>query len=94
MTLGTAMNNYKAIVEAKVAGKHLFDVIDRVPKIILDDTTTENHTLEGAIEFKNVDFFYPTRPDQKVLDNFSAKFEKGKTTAIVGPSGSGKSTII
>jgi len=29
-----------------------------------------------------------------VLDNFSAKFEKGKTTAIVGPSGSGKSTII
>ena len=29
-----------------------------------------------------------------MLDNFSAKFEKGKTTAIVGPSGSGKSTII
>lgn len=30
----------------------------------------------------------------KVLDNFSAKFEMGKTTAIVGPSGSGKSTIV
>lgn len=94
MTLGTAMNNYKAMVEAKVSGKHLFDVIDRQPKIQLDEPNSEKHVLEGSLEFKNVDFFYPTRPDQKVLDNFSAKFEKGKTTAIVGPSGSGKSTII
>jgi len=93
-TLGTAMNNYKAMVEAKVSGKHLFDVIDRQPKIQLDDPKAEKHVLDGLLEFKNVDFFYPTRPDQKVLDNFSAKFEKGKTTAIVGPSGSGKSTII
>mmetsp|Transcript_42048 Transcript_42048/g.30266 ORF Transcript_42048/g.30266 Transcript_42048/m.30266 type:complete len:88 (-) Transcript_42048:2949-3212(-) len=30
----------------------------------------------------------------KVLDDFSATFEVGKTTAIVGPSGSGKSTIV
>lgn len=94
MTLGTAMNNYKAMVEAKVSGKHLFDVIDRQPKIQLDDPKAEKHVLDGSLEFKNVDFYYPTRPDQKVLDNFSAKFEKGKTTAIVGPSGSGKSTII
>jgi ABC-type multidrug transport system fused ATPase/permease subunit len=28
------------------------------------------------------------------LDNFSATFQEGKTTAIVGASGSGKSTII
>ena len=48
----------------------------------------------GKIEFKNVDFFYPSRPDHKVLDNFSATFELGKTTALVGPSGSGKSTIV
>ena len=50
--------------------------------------------IKGAIEFKNVDFFYPSRPDQQVLSNFSFKFELGKTTAIVGPSGSGKSTIV
>ena len=63
MTIGTAMNNYKALVEAKVSGKHLFDVIDRVPKIQLDDPTAVDHTLEGEIEFKNVDFYYPTRSD-------------------------------
>ncbi len=39
-------------------------------------------------------FRYPTRPEQKILDDFSATFEEGKTTAIVGQSGSGKSTIV
>lgn len=29
-----------------------------------------------------------------MLDNFSAVFEEGKTTALVGASGSGKSTIV
>ena len=50
--------------------------------------------MKGQIEFKNVSFFYPSRPDNQILKNFSAKFELGKTTAIVGPSGSGKSTIV
>ncbi len=39
-------------------------------------------------------FSYPTRQDQKVLDNFSCVIEAGKTTALVGASGSGKSTVI
>ena len=39
-------------------------------------------------------FRYPTRRDQLVLDDFSATFEVGKTTALVGASGSGKSTIV
>jgi ABC-type multidrug transport system fused ATPase/permease subunit len=50
--------------------------------------------VRGHIEFNNVTFRYPTRPEQKVLDGFTATFEEGKTTAIVGASGSGKSTII
>jgi ABC-type multidrug transport system fused ATPase/permease subunit len=50
--------------------------------------------IKGHIEFKNVSFTYPSRPDNKVLKDFSEVFEAGKTTALVGPSGSGKSTII
>lgn len=50
--------------------------------------------MKGRIEFKNVNFSYPSRPEDKVLNNFSCVFEPGKTTALVGPSGSGKSTII
>ena len=50
--------------------------------------------VKGTIEFKNVTFRYPSRPEQKILDQFSCRFEQGKTTAIVGASGSGKSTIV
>ena len=50
--------------------------------------------LNGEIKFENVSFTYPTRPDLKVLKNFTCTFEAGKTIALVGPSGSGKSTII
>lgn len=62
--------------------------------IPLDDPTSEKIRLEGTIEFKNVNFYYPSRPDSKVLNNFCARFEAGKTTALVGPSGSGKSSIV
>lgn len=90
-----ATPNIKAITEGKVAGKIAFSVIDRRPKILLDDESSQPvGDIKGKIEFKNVTFRYPTRPEQKVLDDFSATFEEGKTTAIVGASGSGKSTII
>lgn len=72
----------------------MFDTIERKPDIPLDAETSKKHTLEGDIEFKNVDFYYPSRPETPILNGFSCKFEKGKTTAIVGPSGSGKSTVI
>ncbi|KAL4224808.1 ATP-binding cassette [Mactra antiquata] len=51
------------------------------------------HTLQGDIEFNNVCFTYPTRPDQEVLKNFSLKIPHGRTVALVGSSGGGKSTI-
>lgn len=46
------------------------------------------------LEFKNINFKYPSRPELEVLRNFSCVIEAGKTTALVGPSGSGKSTLI
>lgn len=50
--------------------------------------------MKGLIEFREVSFRYPSRKEQLILKKFSAVFEAGKTTAIVGPSGSGKSTIV
>lgn len=49
--------------------------------------------LKGKIEFKNVQFGYPSNLE-KVLQNLSFEVEAGQAVAIVGPSGSGKSTIV
>lgn len=49
------------------------------------------NSLQGKIEFKNVNFGYS---DKKVLDNVSFKISPGQKIAITGQTGSGKSTII
>jgi len=45
------------------------------------------------VQFNNVTFSYPTRPEFAALKNFSLHIERGKSLALVGPSGAGKSTV-
>ena len=73
----------------------VFEIIDRTPKIEPDDTSAlKPPNVYGSMEFKSVDFCYPTRPELLVLSNFNLKVGGGQTVAVVGVSGSGKSTII
>uniref|UniRef100_A0A673XDK3 ATP-binding cassette, sub-family B (MDR/TAP), member 11a n=1 Tax=Salmo trutta TaxID=8032 RepID=A0A673XDK3_SALTR len=63
----------------------------------IDCFSEEGHKLDkvkGDIEFHNVTFNYPSRPDVKILDSLSMLIRAGETTAFVGPSGSGKSTTV
>ena len=46
-----------------------------------------------SLNFKNVSFSYPSRPQEKALNEVSFKVDEGETVAIVGLSGSGKTTI-
>lgn len=47
----------------------------------------------GTLEFRGVEFRYPTRPDAPALHDFSLAIAPRETVAIVGPSGAGKSTL-
>jgi ATP-binding cassette subfamily B (MDR/TAP) protein 1 len=71
----------------------LLKVIRRVPALNPRDGITPNK-IEGHIEFKNVNFSYPTRPNVQVLKNFNLTIMPGQAVALVGASGSGKSTIV
>ncbi|EEE38470.1 ABC transporter, permease/ATP-binding protein [Rhodobacteraceae bacterium KLH11] len=50
--------------------------------------------LRGEIQFDDVTFHYPARPDIVALDNLSLLVKPGETVAFVGPSGAGKTTVI
>lgn len=47
----------------------------------------------SAVQFSNINFYYPSRPQKQALSHFTLNITAGQTVAIVGPSGAGKSTI-
>jgi ATP-binding cassette, subfamily B (MDR/TAP), member 1 len=82
-----------AVLQAVAASAQFFNVIDS-PKVNYSGKVGPEISADQDIEFRNINFAYPSRPDTQVLEGFSARFIKGQTTALVGPSGSGKSTIV
>lgn len=87
--------NLSAVSSARGAAYKVFDIIDRVPDIDADSTSgLSPKSVKGSIEFKNVNFKYPTRPDLTILKDLNLTINPGHTVAFVGPSGSGKSTTI
>jgi ATP-binding cassette subfamily B (MDR/TAP) protein 1 len=87
--------NLSAISSACGAAYKIYATIDLVPSINVD--TKEGHAPEklvGEIEFRDVKFSYPTRPDIVILKKLNLMIKPGMTVAFVGPSGSGKSTSV
>ena len=81
-------------MQAVGAAEKVFEFIDRQSRMPLDLGKFDPPSIKGEIEFKNVSFYYPTRPDQPVLTNLNLTFPQGKVTALVGSSGGGKSSIV
>ncbi|THU63946.1 hypothetical protein C4D60_Mb01t21220 [Musa balbisiana] len=95
LSLGSGLSNVKYFSEASSAGERIMAVIRRVPMI--DSGSTEGEVLEsvsGDVEFRRVEFAYPSRPDNFIFRDFNLKVPAGKTVALVGGSGSGKSTVV
>lgn len=77
---------------AGVASK-VFQYLDREPQISTSGLLCPKD-LRGEFEFKNVTFYYPSRPDAPAVENVSFHLPPGSVTALVGPSGGGKTTCV
>lgn len=91
-SVGSLPELYANIQKAVGSTQHLMQIIQTPgEKELLQGA--KKPKIEGKIEFKNVRFHYPQRPDIEVLKGITLQANTNETIALVGSSGAGKSTI-
>ncbi|KAM9386940.1 ATP-dependent translocase ABCB1-like [Phaethornis superciliosus] len=94
-SIGQTAPSIEAFASARGAAYTVFNIIDNEPKI--DSYSESGHKpdhIQGNLEFQNVYFNYPSRPDVEILKGLNLKISSGQTVALVGGSGCGKSTTV
>lgn len=92
-SFGALTEVYGDLVRASGAASRLAELLQEVPEIAAPANPVKMPAPRGSLEYQNVRFRYPTRPEVAALDDFSLKVSPGETVAVVGPSGAGKSTL-
>lgn len=86
----------EAFASARGSAVAIYEVLEAESKIdpLSSEGKVVNYGLKCNIEFQDIFFAYPSRPDTIVLRGFNLKINEGETVALVGYSGSGKSTCV
>ncbi|QRV94570.1 ABC transporter transmembrane region [Ceratobasidium sp. AG-Ba] len=99
-SIATILPHISAIRDSVSTSEKIIADIERIPTIGVSSTDgaklwsrSDDKSTPVEVEYRNVTFSYPSRPNHKSLDDVSLKLEPGAVTAVVGASGSGKSTL-
>lgn len=86
---------YGDLLRAAGATERLMELLSsRSP--VGDPANAQELLLSGQgldVQFDNVSFHYPSRPDRPALHGFTLHLRPGETVALVGASGAGKTTV-
>jgi len=86
------LNSYTQLLRGAGAASRVFALLDRVPQLCTHDVVPAE-PMKGHVEFHDVHFAYPSRPEVPVLRGLSFEALPGRCIALVGGSGAGKSTV-
>ncbi|KAG8430275.1 hypothetical protein GDO86_018095 [Hymenochirus boettgeri] len=95
ISIGGLSSFYSELMKGFGAGGRLWELLDRKPVMPFNQgLELSAETFKGALEFQNVTFSYPSRPDAPIFQDLNLRIPPGTVMAVVGSSGSGKSTLV
>ena len=93
-SVGALSELWGEVQRAAGATERLMEILATAPLIAPPANSAQlQRPAQGRLEFSDVHFYYPTRPDHAALAQFELSIEPGEAIALVGPSGAGKSTV-
>lgn len=95
ISIGGLSSFYSELMKGFGAGSRLWELLERKPQMPLNEgLVIHPEVFKGTLEFCDVHFMYPSRPDASIFSGLDLSIPSGSVLAVVGPSGSGKSTLV
>ncbi|XP_069463532.1 ATP-binding cassette sub-family B member 10, mitochondrial isoform X2 [Ambystoma mexicanum] len=95
VSIGGMSSFYSELMKGLGAGSRLWQLLDRKPVMPFNEgIILSPESFRGALDFRNVHFAYPSRPEASIFQGLDLSIPAGSVMAVVGPSGSGKSTLV
>ncbi|SOD95784.1 ABC transporter ATP-binding protein [Spirosoma fluviale] len=76
------------------ASERILEILEEPSEVDAAEETPLFVPVLGHVQFNDVRFSYPSRPDVAVLKGITLNVAAGRKIALVGQSGAGKSTIV
>ena len=85
---------YAQVQKTVGASERILEILEEPSEVDADRELPLFVPVRGHVQFNDVQFAYPSRPEVPVLKGISFDVAAGRKIALVGQSGAGKSTIV